>query len=124
MIKSARSAGSKHARKLDSTRGRPPTSIASEVGFIVAPHVEFLQQYFGIGLAQQQIAAIMLTKDLVENPARSLQLPRALLLSRMRLKHESRHSRNLAKTSQGEFGRIEARKNVVIEFVRWKQASR
>ncbi|MBB5444541.1 hypothetical protein HDG38_003170 [Paraburkholderia sp. WSM4177] len=65
----------------------------------------------------------MLTKDLVEKPARCLQLPRALLLFRMRLKHESRHSRNLAKTSQGEFGRIEARKNVVIEFVRWKQAS-
>ncbi|ADG18445.1 hypothetical protein BC1002_4467 [Paraburkholderia atlantica] len=83
-----------------------------------APHVEFLQQYFGIGLAQQQIAAIVLTKDLIEKPAGCLQLPRAFLLSRMRLEYESRHPRNLAKTSQREFGRIEARKNVVVEFVR------
>ena len=83
---------------------------------------QFLQHHFLLGLREQQIAAVVLAEDFVEQSARRLQLPRAFLLPRMPLIHQPRHARDLAKTPRREFRRIEARENVVLQILGREEA--
>src|SRR6185436_10463605 len=84
--------------------------------------VELLAQHLALGLAEQAVVGVVLAKDLVEERARRLQLPRRLRLAPKALADEARDASDLAEAPARELARVQAREHVVQQVVLLEQA--